>query len=44
VAAALPDEHFAPDQPARAILTGTTSDHYREHAGQIREWRRTATH
>lgn len=41
-AAALPDRHFAPDQPARAIFEGTTSQHYREHAGQIRDWRKSA--
>lgn len=42
-AAALSDEHFAPDQPARTIFEGTTAQHYREHAGQIRDWRKSAT-
>jgi hypothetical protein len=42
-AAALPEQHFAPDQPARAIFEGTTAQHYREHAGQIRDWRKSAT-
>jgi Protein of unknown function (DUF1706) len=39
-AAALPESHFAPEQPARAIFEGTTTGHYREHAGQIRDWRK----
>lgn len=42
-AAALPEQHFDPDQPARAIFEGTTAQHYREHAGQIRDWRQRAT-
>jgi hypothetical protein len=42
-AAALPEQHFDPDQPARAIFEGTTAQHYREHAGQIRDWRKSAT-
>lgn len=40
-AAALPEEHFAPDQAARGIFEGATSQHYREHAGQIRDWRKS---
>ena len=39
-AAALGDEHFAAGTPARELLEGTGAKHYREHAGQIREWRR----
>jgi Protein of unknown function (DUF1706) len=42
-AAALPEQHFDSDQPARAIFDGTTAQHYREHAGQIRDWRKRAT-
>lgn len=37
-AAALADEHFAPGAAAREIFSGVTAGHYREHAGQIREW------
>jgi hypothetical protein len=40
-AAALPESHFASDQPARAIFDGTTAGHYREHTGQIRDWRKS---
>jgi Protein of unknown function (DUF1706) len=39
-ASALPESHFAPEHPARAMFEGTTTQHYREHAGQIREWRK----
>ncbi len=39
VAAALPDELFAPGAPARELFEGTASGHYREHAAQIRAWR-----
>ena len=39
-AATLPEAHFASEQPARAIFEGTTAGHYREHAGQIRDWRK----
>jgi hypothetical protein len=38
-AAALADEHLAPGGAARELFTGTGATHYREHAGQIREWR-----
>ena len=38
-AAALPDEHLADGGAARELFTGVGSAHYREHAGQIREWR-----
>ena len=37
--AALSDEHLAPGAPARELVTGVGPGHYREHAGQIREWR-----
>jgi hypothetical protein len=39
-AASLGESHFAPEQPARSIFEGTTTGHYREHAGQIRDWRK----
>lgn len=39
-ASALPESHFAPEQTGRAIFEGTTAQHYREHAGQIRDWRK----
>lgn len=39
-AEALPDSHFAPEQPARGMFEGSTTQHYREHAGQIRDWRK----
>ena len=40
-AAALGDEHLAPEASARKIIDGTGPDHYREHAAQIAAWRRT---
>ena len=36
----VPESHFAPERPARAMFEGTTAQHYREHAGQIRDWRK----
>jgi hypothetical protein len=39
-AAALGDEHFEPGAEARELFEGAGSQHYREHAGQIRRWRR----
>jgi len=39
-AAALSEHHFAPGAPARELFEGAGSLHYREHAGQIDEWRR----
>src|SRR6266571_5339874 len=39
-ARALPDEQFAPETAGRGLIENCTSQHYREHAGQIREWRR----
>ena len=36
---ALPDEQFAAGSPAREMFEGAGAPHYREHAGQIREWR-----
>jgi len=41
-AAALGDEHLAPDATARKIIDGTGREHYREHTAQIVEWRRSA--
>jgi hypothetical protein len=38
-AEALTDEHFAPGGAARDLFDGAGPAHYREHAGQIREWR-----
>jgi hypothetical protein len=38
-ASALSDEHFAAGSPAREMFEGAGAPHYREHAGQIREWR-----
>ncbi|HTO13440.1 MAG TPA: ClbS/DfsB family four-helix bundle protein [Candidatus Binatia bacterium] len=37
-AGAVPDQHFA---VAKDVLDGAGTGHYREHAGQIRAWRRT---
>ena len=39
-AAALPAEHLVPGGPARELVEGVGAPHYREHAAQIREWRR----
>ena len=36
------DEHFASGGAARDLFDGIGPAHYREHAGQIREWRQTA--
>jgi hypothetical protein len=41
-AAALPDRHFVPDAVVRGLFEGSGAGHYREHAEQIRQWRRTA--
>jgi hypothetical protein len=38
-ASAQSDEHFAAGSPAREMFEGAGAPHYREHAGQIREWR-----
>ena len=38
-AATLADEHLAPGGAVHDLFTGTGPAHYREHAGQIREWR-----
>jgi hypothetical protein len=38
-ASALADEHLAPGGAAHELFTGAGPAHYREHAGQIREWR-----
>lgn len=37
-AGAVPDQHFG---AAKDVLDGAGTGHYREHAGQIRAWRRT---
>jgi hypothetical protein len=38
-ASRLGDEALAPGQPARSLIDGVAADHYREHTGQILEWR-----
>jgi hypothetical protein len=35
----VPDEKYEEGRAAYRILTGTGTEHYREHAGAIREWR-----
>ena len=40
-AATVPEAHFAPDAAVRGLLDGSGTGHYREHAAQIRQWRRT---
>jgi hypothetical protein len=39
-AAAVPESHFAPGGAAREPFEGAGAGHYREHAAQIRQWRR----
>jgi hypothetical protein len=39
-ARALPDEHFEAGRTARETFENNGPGHYREHAAQIREWRR----
>ena len=39
-AAAVPEPHFAPGGAAREPFEGAGAGHYREHAVQIRQWRR----
>ena len=41
-AAALAETHLAPGGAARDLVAGVGAGHYREHAGQIREWRATS--
>ena len=41
-ARALPEAQFKKDAAGRGLLEGAGTGHYREHAAQIREWRRTA--
>jgi hypothetical protein len=41
-ARAVPDQHFAPGGAARDLFDGSGPAHYREHAAQIRDWRRLA--
>jgi Protein of unknown function (DUF1706) len=38
-AASLAEEHFAPGATARELFEGAGSEHDREHAAQIRQWR-----
>jgi len=38
-AAALDEAHWSAGAAARELFEGTGPQHYREHAGQIREWR-----
>ena len=38
-AAAIAEEHFTPEAPARGLFEGAGTEHYREHAAQIRQWR-----
>src|SRR3982751_6644917 len=38
-ASKLSDAHLAPGGAARELFTGAGAAHYREHAGQIRQWR-----
>jgi len=35
----LGEAHFSADAAARELFEGTGAKHYREHAGQIRDWR-----
>jgi hypothetical protein len=39
-AARLPEERFAEGQPAPGLIDGIAAAHYREHAEQIRGWRK----
>jgi Mycothiol maleylpyruvate isomerase N-terminal domain len=41
-AAGVPDQHFASDGAALGPFEGAGAPHYREHAAQIREWRKAA--
>jgi len=41
-AAALPDAQLAPGGAALGSFEGAGAGHYREHAAQIRDWRRTS--
>ena len=38
-ASALPEELFATGSPTRELFEAAGAPHYREHAGQIRDWR-----
>jgi hypothetical protein len=42
-ASAVPEPHFAEGGAALGPFDGAGAGHYREHAAQIREWRRSAT-
>jgi hypothetical protein len=39
-AATMPEAQFAPDGAGRGLFDGAGAGHYREHAAQIREWRK----
>jgi len=41
-ARAVPDQHFEAGSAARETFENNGAGHYREHAAQIREWRRAA--
>jgi Protein of unknown function (DUF1706) len=41
-ARAVPDQHFETGSAARETFENNGAGHYREHAAQIREWRRAA--
>jgi hypothetical protein len=39
-ASRLPDEHFGDGKSASGLVDGVAAGHYREHAEQIRQWRK----
>jgi hypothetical protein len=39
-ASRLPDEHYGEGKAASGLVDGVAAGHYREHAEQIRQWRR----
>ena len=41
-ASTLPESLFAEGKPGRDLLDGAGTGHYREHTGQIQEWRRAS--
>jgi hypothetical protein len=43
-ARALPAQHLAAGGGARELFEGVATGHYREHTGQIQDWRRAAGH
>ncbi len=40
-AAGVPDERFQPGKTAWKLVDGNSAHHYREHADQIRAWRKS---